>query len=409
MSYVSLSGTLAPKTYDLAGSPGTLASWNELQTILAQGRNSGYVVPNANHFYYAFRLAVKAGFVPLSLDGWNLFNAWYGTGGINRRATGDPNILAFDQLLAEWLARAAQVQPAIDAYLKSQGGNPAALPDAPWFADTYLGLAAGTPPVAVAAPVAPVVGPRTDMPNGIQFGADTNLWSGSEGIARLTMMRAATPLSNGQLQTGAWTPVGPWLVRYTSNDVGPRPFEGWWGIAIAGVNAQGGVPAPGPALPGPSEWTALLTQGEGEARRFLAQSPAIKPPAIWGTPFASWIKGAGPQVSIPYVPGSTVLVPVPGSGEIPKIQLPGTKDWIDVTAVPPGTNQNVPQNAPPPVVVSTTPNGGQVVETLQPTGDGGGVVPSSGVGGEGSSNNKTVLYLGLAALAFLVFGRRRRG
>jgi hypothetical protein len=315
-------------------------------------------------------------------------------------------------MLTDWLARAAQVQPSIDAYIKSKGGNPAALPEAPWFADTYLGLKSGTPPVAISTPSAPVVGPRSDMPAGIQLGGDAHVWAGGEGITRVTMMRAATPLSNGQLEYGAWTKVGPWLIRYTSNDIAARPFDGWWGIVIAGVNAQGGVPAPGAPLPATSEWPALLTQGEGDARRFLAQSPAIKPPAIWGTTFGAWIKGAGPQVPIPYVPGSTVLVPLPGSGEIPKIQLPGTKEWVDVTAVPPELNQNRPgaKTDVPPVVVSTMPDGSKTVEVLKSDGQGGGIVPSTGVGGGMSvTGNKTILYLGLAAAAFLLFGRRRRG
>lgn len=378
------------------------ARWAALQEGVTLGAKSGRVWDRASHEDYAFRLAVRDGFFPNTYEGYRNFLRWNSAGSAQRIAMGADGA-AFDAFMRNWMAKALQVQPQIDAYLASQKAKGVwigADPLAPFIADPWLGLG-GTIP-SFTAPVTTTTTTPVNTSTGfngrvLQFQYTWTVGSGYDSLFNVVAYRVVT-ITNGRASYGAWTAVGPWVVRMTAQEAGSQNANsGWFAPAMVKGTTEPVAPT--------SQWLALVNAGEPAALAFLKTLPfAVAVPATWGQPIGSWIAGTPAPAPIPYVPGSTVRVPVPGSGEKPVIQLPGSQEWTDATAP---EIMALNQNKPDVQTMTPTRGGGDLQTPVLDFGggsSGGGNRVTTGAGG----NAGMLLLLGGAALLFFAGKRGKR-
>jgi hypothetical protein len=371
-----------------------------------------------------FQEAVRLGWVPNTPDGYNRFMGF--------NAAADATTLnAFPELLgwgtawtwARALANGSSnwtVDFAPTLWLMTIAGwRSRGMADPAIFAATdafnryfpmYLSRFGGPAAVAATAvPTAPQPDPAYPVGVSLLLADPPYTYSDGQALARIIGWQTYTVLTNGQSVAGGWqvTP-GQWLaVLPVEWRGGPQALAGIWGARWVGLDADTA--------------TAFWQQQQAAARTL----PETYEEITGGTQaFKAWIQGLlpvyqpsgeGPVAPIaapppvPYIPGSQVFVPAPGSGLETTITLPGTTTPIPLSQLTPAliANAAAVSPVPPPGVTTALPSPGPATQ-YQPPGTPSTIPKQQGQPVVKAGLGTVGVLAGAGIVLALILGKKRR-
>lgn len=392
---------------------GTVAQVTSLWQSFLDGNSHG-----AN--FDAFQEAVALGWVPYTPEGYDRFQ-WYFTGGSPERK----GLPEFTGWLLAWIFSHSTQTPAADVPALALSSINAAVSNGD-MSDAErqvaveafnrfwpLYLARFNPTATATAPIPDMTGAVRNQLTGVLYPVSEILYAGPNPLdPQGTIL--GEPSVMFQLKTGqTWTWSGTWTGPVIGTPNPPQSLID----AYANITAQQEqarlqarvlsahtyeiVVRPSNSVPGSwvqiaqrdtyhftdgsadvSHWTVYdvgtpLTWAEQIARpdvTSVLKSTELTP-AEWQAildDFAA--SGIAPQTLVPFIPGSTVNVPAPGTGGEPTVTLPGTTTPIPVSQLPPAivapetAGQSTPYQSPA-TAAPTTPAASVPAGSSQPPPD----------------------------------------
>lgn len=346
----------------LTANPGRITSLTD-----AQWQQNYQQLQQSPGPWSVFQLVASRGWVPdTSLDSYKVYASWTLAGPDAQARAGLYQLWSLVQRIAGTTQSAAEA--AAMAKAPGFGADLTAWLDA--IRREYAGsilAGSGPAPVPPASTAAPQPDPR--YPPGIQLllaqaPANTaygNAWA-TTGL--VLAYRSVVRLTDGHADVGAWTATpANWLtVLPLEWRGGPDVTKGIYGVRWVGLDPTNAGISQHFLDEATREVAANPYNAPGAPARLAADTAAFQSWLHAALP--TWTGSIAPPVApmpvptgVPYIPGSTVVVPVPGSGQETQVMLPGTSTFIPASQLTPAMIPPPTSAGPPPVVVSSNGSG----------------------------------------------------
>jgi len=345
-------GEILPARKSVTVVPITAANWSTFESGAAHGA-----------LWDVFKEASGYGWVTYTPTGYETFLAWW------QSSTGDKLAARLLEFTGWYYARlpvgVTSLQASLASYLRSGAITQT---DAQVIVDAYNKYFTGTgqggtlpvPTVpATVAPTPPQPDPR--YPVGIQLllaaPPVTMPMNSAAGIVlayrTMTVYTGALGPGLGNILQGPWRPTpAEWVTMLGAEwRGGTNVPKGTHGSRWVGQDPDsGGFQAAASRVTSGSPYTDYARIAS-DTQAFESWLRSVLP--SWSTPTGNATPPSTPipvPAGVPYVPGSTVIVPPAGSGQETQVILPGTSTPIPASQVTPAM---IPASGPPPEVMAS--------------------------------------------------------